>query len=54
MVAFSTWKDREIGRQSVRFYGLAGGDDGLLTDFKNDIAGKRNSLVAMGGGGPGS
>ncbi len=49
VIAFSAWKDREIGRQSVRLYGLAGAidDRDLLTDFKIEIEGIRNSLAAM-------
>lgn len=49
MIAFSAWKDREICRQSVRLYSLAGDDDDrdLLTAFKIDIEGVQDSLSAM-------
>lgn len=49
VAAFSAWKDREIGWQSVRLYGFAGGDDDrvLLASFKYGIDVVGNGSSAM-------
>jgi hypothetical protein len=51
VAAFGVWRDREIGRQSVRLYGLVGcdSDRGALKEFKFEIVKVRDGLAGTVG-----